>query len=29
MSAVLLQATRFNGNAQGAQGILAYVSNYD
>ncbi|RON82691.1 hypothetical protein BK635_12400 [Pseudomonas chlororaphis] len=27
--AVLLQATRFNGNALGAQGILAYVSNYD
>ncbi|WPO47675.1 hypothetical protein [Pseudomonas sp. S1Bt23] len=27
--AVLLQATRFNGNALGALGILAYVSNYD
>ncbi|AZD62045.1 hypothetical protein C4K18_4081 [Pseudomonas chlororaphis subsp. aurantiaca] len=27
--AVLLQATRFNGNPLGAQGILANVSNYD
>lgn len=27
--AVLLQATRFNGNPLGAQGILAYVNNYD
>lgn len=27
--AVLLQATRYKGNALGAQGVLAYVSRYD